>query len=214
MATKPRTRKDMIAYLTEHFRYDTMNSWNQATSYAVKIKVRYLNLSREDSDAVYEMLDVPDSWDESGFNHVLREFDQRYNHAYQIGSNGRSGGYLVLYQGGAKPSEHKSQCRQCGQRNFTAAEPEPAQCGRCQAMARYNRKFPLEPYTYPGKGFDMGEDFAEWSTEDLRNRVDLVWDFDQTCARAVKAYVDYAHENKVVEATIHVPKNIHVAVPR
>ena len=214
MATKPRTRKEMIPFLTEHFRYDTMNSWNQATSYAVRIKVRYLNLSREDTDAVYEMLDVEDSFRESGFNHELREFDRRYSHSYQIGQNGRSGGYLVLYQGGAKPSEHKSVCHTCGQRNFTTAEPEPAKCGRCGAMDRHNAKFAAEPFSYPGKGMDMGEDFAEWSTYDLRSRVDLVWDFDQACARAVKAYVAYARENKVVDETVHIPKNIRVAVPK
>lgn len=214
MATKPRTRKDMIAYLAEHFRYNTMNSWNRATSYAVRIKVRDLDLSRENQNAVYEMLDVEDSFRESGFNHALHEFDRRYSHSYQIGQNGRSGGYLVLYQGGTKPSEHKSQCRACGQRNFTVADPEPGQCGRCGVAMRYNREFPPEVFSYPGKSLDMGEDFAEWDTYAIRQRVDLVWDFDKACAWAVKAYVQYARENKSVEEVIHVPKTIHVAVPR
>lgn len=99
---KPRTKAAMIEYLRGHFRYDTMNSWNVATSYAVNIKVH--NLPHDQQDAVYEMLDVPASWRASGFNAILRQFDQRYGHCWQIGSNGRSGGYLVLYQGGARPA--------------------------------------------------------------------------------------------------------------
>jgi len=212
--SKPRTRKAMIQYLTEHFRYDTMNSWNQAHSYAVKIKVNALELSRDDREAIYQMLDVETSWDESGFNHVLREFDKRHNYAFQIGTNGRSGGYLVLYQGGSKPSEHKSQCRQCGQRNFQHVEVEPGQCGACRAMARYNREFAPVPYTNPGKGLDEDRDFADWSTSDLKWRVDVVWDFDQTCARACKAYVQFARENQAIEETIQIPRKITVAVPR
>ncbi len=209
---KPRTKKAMVEYLKSHFRYDTMNNWNRATSYAVNIKVR--NLPHEQQDAVYEMLDVSDSWSASGFNHWLNEFDRRHNYCWQIGVNGRSGGYLVLYQGGAKPSEHKSLCRACGQRNFTAAEPEPAQCGKCHAMQRFNYKFPLQPYTQPGLGLDMGEDFSEWSMDDLRNRVEIVWDFDKTCASAVAAYARYALGHTAQRKTIKVAKEITVAVRR
>lgn len=214
---KPRTRKEMIAYLAGHFRYDTMSSWNQSSSYAVEIKVRSLNLTQEQQGAVYEMLDVQDAWDESGYNSILRDFDRRNNYIYQIGTNGRSGGYLVLYQGGSKPSEHKSQCRACGQRNYQALTEEPGQCGKCNRQTRYNRDFPPDVFTRPGLSLDMNEDFedkSEWSTQALRNRVDTVWDFDQTCARAVRVYVDYAMENKVVEKTIRVPKKIRVAEPR
>lgn len=34
-----RKPKDMIDYLKNHFRYDTMNSWNRATSYANNVKI-------------------------------------------------------------------------------------------------------------------------------------------------------------------------------
>jgi len=37
---------------------------------------------------------------------------------YTIGSNGRSGGYLVLYQGEYYDPGYKSRCRACGQLNY------------------------------------------------------------------------------------------------
>lgn len=61
---KPRTRKAMIEFLQGHFRYDTMSSWNQSTSYANKIKVSAV-VERQDQDAVYAMLDVEDAHEES-----------------------------------------------------------------------------------------------------------------------------------------------------
>lgn len=214
---KPRTRKEMVAYLSGHFRYDTMNSWNQSTSYAVKIKAHHLGLTKEQEDAVFAMLDVQDSWNESGYNEILHDFDRRYNHVWQISTNGRSGGYLVLIQGGTRPSEHKSVCRACGQRNYQTVETEPGKCGRCNRDTRYNYAFPPDVYAQPGRDVDMHADFDdkdEWDMRSLRDRVDLIWDFDQTVARAVKAYVAYAMENKVVEKTIRVPKKVRVAEPR
>lgn len=210
---KPRTKAAMVEYLTSHFRYDTMNSWNAATSYAQNIKAHRLNLDRATEDAVFAMLDVEASYRDSGFNHILREFDDNYHGSYQIGTNGRSGGYLVLYQGGEKPSEHKSYCRACGQRNFTAVpEGEVGKCGRCGEQERVNATFKPERFTYPGKGMDMDEDFSEWSAADLRDRVDLVWDFDRTCQRAVDAFVRYAKAHSAEEETVLVPKKIMVAV--
>jgi hypothetical protein len=211
---KPRTKQQMVDFLMKHFRYDTMSSWNRADSYATKIKAHSLGLTLTEQDAVYAMLDVQDSHQESGFNAVLSDFDRRHNFSYQIGVNGRSGGYLVLCSGGSKPSEHKSQCRKCGQRNFQTVEVEPGQCGKCHAQARYNRAFQPETFTNPGQGIDMDGDFAEWDTSSLKQRVDLVWDFDKTCQRAVRAYVNFALENKVVEETVFIPKTVRVAVER
>jgi hypothetical protein len=52
----------------------------------------------------YDVLDV-DGWVEaSGLRGLIRAFDEAHSHAYQIGFNGRSSGYLVLYQGGRKDS--------------------------------------------------------------------------------------------------------------
>jgi ribosomal protein S27AE len=210
---KPRSRKDMIEFLNSHARYHTMNSWNASTSYSVCVKVNNLSLTREQRDACYEMLDIEDVWDESRYNDVLRDFDERHNWEWQIGTNGRSGGYLVLYQGYRKQSEHKSVCPSCGQRNFEAATPESNKCGRCGKDGRYNHTF-HEKGCWSGRSTDMHEDFSGWDLHDLRSRVDLVRDFDQTCAAAVKQFVLFAMENKAVTKTVMVPKQIVVAEAR
>lgn len=43
-------RKAMADFLTNHFRYDTMNSWNESTSYANNVKI--YNLGIEDKEVL------------------------------------------------------------------------------------------------------------------------------------------------------------------
>ena len=53
-----RSRKEMTDFLQTHFRYDTMNSWNCATSYACNLKIPRLGLSHEIESKLYELLDT------------------------------------------------------------------------------------------------------------------------------------------------------------
>jgi len=171
---KPRTRKAMIKYLAGHGRYHTMNSWNNSTSYACCVKVDRLGLDHELVMTALEMLEVHEAFDD--FRDALLEFDERHNHCWQIGTNGRSGGYLVLYQGGIGSD------------------------GRI--------------FTWPGKSLDMHADYSEWETEELKRRVDIVWDFDTACEDAVASFVDFARTHTVTEEEILVPRRIKVAVPK
>lgn len=98
---KPITRQEMMAYLARHRRYDTMNSWNRSTSYAHCIKVDRLGLTSETCMRCLEMLGVDESFED--FSEILRDFDRRHQWRWQISQNGRSGGYLVLIQGGKGP---------------------------------------------------------------------------------------------------------------
>ena len=92
---KPRTRKEMIAYLKNHFRYDTMNSWNRSTSYARCVKIHRLDFpSQEIETMAYDFLDIEEAY--SDIRRLMREFAERYDYRWQMGFNGRSGGYLVL----------------------------------------------------------------------------------------------------------------------
>ena len=92
------TRKEMVTYLKNHFRYNTANSWNQSTSYANNVKVYNLGLSDELKDRAYDLIC------EEGFNDLMNyqyydlidQFEEDAD-GYTIGFNGRSGGYLVLY---------------------------------------------------------------------------------------------------------------------
>lgn len=166
-------REEMIEFLTKHYRYDTMNSWNAATSYARNVKINHMNLPRDVRDRCYAALDLSEAFDEA--HAVLENFAHRHGHEWSIDTNGRSNGYLVLYSGGVKN-------------------------GRV--------------FVRLGVGVDAREDFSGWSDEDLRERVDLVKDFDDTCERAVRVFVEFAKTHDVVEATMLVPTRVKVAVAR
>ncbi len=207
----PRTRKEMIDYLSDHFRYDTMNSWNGATSYAANVKIHRLEFpSNEVRNRAYDLLQTDEAYDDVKF--LMDEFAERHGYEWQMGFNGRSGGYIVLYQGGERKSDHKSVCIRCGQRNFTLATDENKRCGRCGADARVNREF-HEIYTSPGVGTDQGESFEDWDTCRLRERVKLIMDFDRTVEACKRAFVQFCVEHKPEEETYQVPATRMIAVP-
>ncbi len=115
------TRKEMIAFLRDHFRYHTMNSWNNATSYARNIKIRNLDLTHEQRDRAYEIIYAKGAFDE--INELMRDFETAHKYEFQMAFNGRSGGYVVLILGGQKPSGYQSHCIACGQRNYKKVLP-------------------------------------------------------------------------------------------
>lgn len=92
-----RSRKAMADFLANHFRYDTMNSWNCSTSWANNIKIYNLNLPEEITDKLYDMLNIEYWGSDLQFyiDGYIREFEE--NTGYSAGFNGRSDGYLVLY---------------------------------------------------------------------------------------------------------------------
>ena len=59
--------------------------------------------------------DSPSDSDE--LKELMDNFAAEHNYRWQVGMNGRSGGYLVLYQGEITPSGYKSFCTSCGQLN-------------------------------------------------------------------------------------------------
>ena len=82
-------------------RYYTMNSWNLSTSIAYNLKV-YNVIDNELQDKVYDLMNIDGFYDD--INYLISDFDNEFNHIWQAGFNGRSGGYLVLY--------HNNQCKQ------------------------------------------------------------------------------------------------------
>lgn len=97
-----RSRQTMTSFLTEHFRYPTMNSWNRSTSYACNLKLYNLGLEREIEDKLYELIQTQEFFDIQA--EMLSAFGNQHQFRWQVGMNGRSSGYLVLYQGELKPS--------------------------------------------------------------------------------------------------------------
>ena len=206
-----RSRKEMTAYLQNHFRYDTMNSWNAATSYACNLKIHKLGLCYEIESKLYELLDTTEFF-------FLRQdlmdaFDEAHDFRWQVGMNGRSGGYLVLYEGGVKPTGHLSYCRSCGQRNYKSVSESGNVCGKCGRPDRIDfEKPPMQAFTYPGRGVDMDEDYEGWSIQDLRDRVRLVQDLDTLADQMVELGIQMARSYSVVEVEISVPQTRKVLV--
>lgn len=91
-------RDELVSFLKSHFRYYTANSWNRATSYANNVKLYNLNLPEKIRDKAYSLVcgevECPD-WNfavEDAFHSFLKET------GYNAGFNGRSGGYIVMYE--------------------------------------------------------------------------------------------------------------------
>ena len=206
-----RSRADMTSYLEKHFRYPTMNSWNQATSYACNLKVDRLDLS---AGIVEKLLDMLDTFE---FQEVMQDlrtrFGMEHDYLWQVGMNGRSGGYLVLYQGCQKPSEYKSYCRECGQRNYKSVSESGDVCGRCGSHSRVDYTTPpMEISIYPGRGTDDSEDFEDWSLVQLRERVKLVQELDQLADAMVAEALELARTCTVETQEYFVPKTRKVLV--
>ena len=84
--------KSMFNFLNEHFMYDTMNSWNGLKSIANNVKVYNLNLEGDE----WEALAALERDNYFAVNSMIEDWE--YDHkGYRVGFNGRSGGYLVLY---------------------------------------------------------------------------------------------------------------------
>ena len=209
-----RYKDTMVKYLRQHFRYNTMNSWNRSTSYANNIKLHNVDKPAEiDNDTWWEILWITD-W-QNQLSDLLEDFGRKYNFQWQAGINGRSGGYVVLYKGGIKPSGYKSYCTHCGQKNYRAVtDGEIGICGRCEAKARVNfKQTHVQVFTWPGKDTDMYEDFEAWTLSDIRERVALVQDFDKLCDEIISEYIDICRNYRISEEEILVPKTIKVLEP-
>jgi hypothetical protein len=203
-----RSKRAMVDFLASHFRYHTMNSWNKGTSYANCIKVHRLGLSRDQNSRVWDILDT-DYWDE--IRYPIDDFTEETSGSYTIGTNGRSGGYLVLYRGEYYDPGYKSRCRACGQLNYQAVCGEVGTCGRCNKVDRVNLHRPLRWHRVIGGGIDdeLGrDDLMDLSVSDLRDKVDLVCRFDRACDEIREAFIDIADNCMVVEEAVMVPKTV------
>ena len=161
--TEEMTREEMVEYLTGHFRYWTMNSWNKTTSYANNVKVYNLGLSDELRNKVWDVFGL--LIDDVQFIDELETllYDYHVNTGYSAGFNGRSGGYLVMYNTEIKDGE---------------------------------------TYVRPGVGIDEYEDFEDWETEDIAERVDLIKEFDLLCDDVRDLFIYYLENGDVVEVEI------------
>ena len=203
-----RSRKQMIEYLKNHYRYNTMNSWNQSTSYANNVKIYNLDFSSNEQNKLYELVEMSEFYDRLSYH--FYKFARKHNFYWQAGFNGRSGGYIGLYQGFSKKSEYKSYCTSCGQRNYkTIEETGNCRCGKCGRDTRVNySESPMQYGTYPGKSVDMYEDFEDWDIYSLRQRVSLVLSFDKMCDDILAEVKNIVDNYEIDEEIVYVPQTI------
>jgi hypothetical protein len=83
----------MVAFLTTHAIYFTLNSWNKTTSYALNVKLTRLELTHDEREKAYTIIEDPAFRDAA--QQLLHNWEQE-NYG-TVGFNGRSCGYLVLY---------------------------------------------------------------------------------------------------------------------
>ena len=176
-----RSRLNMTWFLIEHFRYDTMNSWNLSTSWANNMKVDRC-IPREFQDKVFEMLEISDFYDE--INELISDYNRNNNFEYQAGFNGRSGGYLVMYHGYRKQKpyldESKIKAIEDGQRVYIADGIGWRDGDEARA---YIGKVKTTVGSWPGKSVDYYDPFEyeEMEMSELREIVNRVQEFDLLC---------------------------------
>lgn len=91
--------KSMFNFIKEHFRYYTMSSWNRLQSIANNVKMYNLNLSGD----IWKAYNALIADDYVSVNSIICDWEDMHP-GYQVGFNGRSGGYLVLYETGTDAS--------------------------------------------------------------------------------------------------------------
>ncbi len=203
-----RSKKAMAEFLVKHYRYDTMGSWNCATSYANCVKLNRIGINGSQLVKAFDIIATDGYWDE--IRYPIRDFEQETNKAYTIGSNGRSGGYLVLYSAEVYDPGYKSTCSKCGQLNFQLAHSEHDKCGVCKSP-RSNLKAPLQWMRTKSSGIDQDmemEDFMDMSLGELKNKVEIVRLFDKTCDDVREVFLEIINDFMIVEETVMVPKKV------
>ena len=84
--------KQMFNFLKDHYQYYTMNSWNGNSSIANNVKVYNLKLDGN----CWTALAFLQQDDYFAINLMIEDWEAEHK-GYSVGFNGRSGGYLVLY---------------------------------------------------------------------------------------------------------------------
>ena len=191
----------MIDFLVNHFRYDTMNSWNRSTSWANNLKV-YNVIPNKLQDKVFEMMEADDFYLEA--NELITDYDRENNYALQAGFNGRSGGYLVMYSGGYR--EQTIFTFDKGDRDYADGYGW-MNLEETKARKLYNKKI-KKVYSQPGLSIDdyEEEDYKEMEMYELREIVRKVQEFDKLCDAIVDAVIYTAENFNVEEETYYVEK--------
>lgn len=88
-----------------------------------------------------------------------------------------------------------------------------ANCGRCGYERRENLLSPVYQTTIRFAGIDEGENFDEWSKDELEERAKTVFLFDQTVRRAALDFITFVETHRPEQAIRYRPETETIAVP-
>ena len=89
--------KSMFNFINEHYQYYTLNSWNNLKSIANNVKLYNLKLDGDWGTACSYLFDEYDIGSlQEEISDMIRDWEDEHP-GYGLGFNGRSGGYLVIY---------------------------------------------------------------------------------------------------------------------
>jgi len=204
------SRKTMVDFLTSHFRYNTMNSWNQSTSYAANVKIHKW-VPCQFADISYNLLETEGAYEE--IREIMADWDREQDWIYQVGFNGRSSGYIVMYLGGYEIQTLYP---------FQSTDPDTKQdysdafgwVTHADAKARGLVNFKHRRiFTRPGQSIDQGDDFSEWTLDSIRSRYALVRSFDKMVERCKRSWLDLCKNYTVGTEEYQVTKTRKVLIP-
>lgn len=210
-----RSRRKMIDFLCGHKRYDTMSSWNCSTSWANNLKV-YNVIPDELQDKVHEMMETEDFYYD--INNVIAEYNRKNEYWLQAGFNGRSGGYLVMYEG----SVELRIIFRFEEKNGKIPDRDYADgygwmdIDEAKAKGLYEKTI-KKIGAYPGRSIDNNdredyEDKDQFSMSSLKEIVQKVQQFDQLCDDVVRATIELAENCEVEEEEYTVIKKRKIIV--
>ena len=195
--------------------YGTQNrnssSSNDGGSYETEIMfVGSSSLNCELENKLFDLIQCDEFYEDIQL--LLHEFGLEQNWYWQAGLNGRSNGYLVLYQGESKPSGYKSYCPSCTQRCYKSIieSSDSGKCGACNAD-RVDYTSTHMTISRTGRSIDDYEDFEDWETGQLRDRVQLIQAFDKLADKIVQHAV-YLAENYQVQEEEYFIKSTRLAL--
>ena len=147
--------KSMWNFLKNHYTYYTLNSCNRQKSIAHNVKLYNLALEGDWTVVMRYLFDETDSGDlQMYIDDEIREFEAKYPY-YEVAFNGRSGGYIVIYE----KQRHNSILPSC--------------------VDDYDT---YEEFKEDAKSGWNGYNVSDFNRE-LRDTVEIVREFDKLCDR-------------------------------
>ena len=165
------SNKACFNYLANHFEYDTMNSWNGYRSIANNVKVYNIPEIKDDGEALKAL----EEDDYLAINQAIKDWEADHP-GYEVGFNGRSSGYLVLYKSGT----HK---------HALVAEDSYSPCN-----------YHPDDYEYWKRDVQEVYDSLKNYQNILISQVKLVQEFDQLCDNLVALTISLVEDMHKREA--------------